>query len=51
MDALPQLRATRLDYALEAALCKWWILAGWDAENAHAVREAIIRANREQSAR
>jgi hypothetical protein len=42
---------TRLDYALEAALCTWWILAGWDAEDAAAVREAIIRANREQSAR
>ena len=38
---LPQ----RLDYALEAALCNWWILAGWDQDDADAVREAIIAAN------
>ena len=36
---------TRLDYALQAALCNWWILAGWDDEDATAVREAIFRAN------
>ncbi|HZI91131.1 MAG TPA: hypothetical protein VFD31_05835 [Thermoleophilaceae bacterium] len=37
---------SRLDYALEAALCNWWVLAGWDAEDAEAVRMAILKANR-----
>lgn len=35
----------RLDFALEAALCTWWIFDGWDEEDAAAIREAIIRAN------
>ncbi|MGH2803309.1 MAG: hypothetical protein ACRDL4_09740 [Thermoleophilaceae bacterium] len=35
----------RLDFALEAALCGWWILAGWDDEDAAAVREAIFTAS------
>ena len=37
---------TRMDYAIEEALCLWWTLAGWDAEDAAAVREAIVRAPR-----
>jgi hypothetical protein len=36
---------TRLDYALQAALCNWWTLAGWDEEDARAVRDAIVRAH------
>jgi hypothetical protein len=36
----------RLDYALEAALCNWWLLAGWDADDARAVHDAVLRANR-----
>jgi hypothetical protein len=35
----------RLDFALEAALCHWWILAGWEEEDAAAIREAIVAAN------
>lgn len=35
----------RLDWALEAALCNWWTLAGWELEDAEAIREAIARAN------
>jgi hypothetical protein len=34
----------RLDRAIEAALCPWWILAGWDAEDAAAVGDAVARA-------
>ena len=35
----------RLDFALEAALCNWWVLAGWEAEDAEAIREAVSKAN------
>lgn len=35
----------RLDFAIEAALCSWWILNGWEAEDVKALRDAIIRAN------
>lgn len=35
----------RLDFALEATLCHWWILAGWEEEDAVAIREAIVAAN------
>ena len=35
----------RLDFALEAALCNWWILAGWEDEDATAIRDAILKAN------
>jgi len=31
---------------LQAALCKWWMLDGWDEEDARAVRAAILRAGR-----
>lgn len=35
----------RLDYALQHAICGWWILAGWDEKDAEEVRHAITRAN------
>jgi len=37
---------TRLDYALQSALCTWWVLAGWDDEDAAEVRRAIAEANK-----
>ena len=36
----------RLDFAIPLALCTWWTLRGWDAEDAEAVREAVVRAAR-----
>lgn len=36
----------RLDFALEYALCGWWVLSGWEAEDAEAVRKAILDADR-----
>ena len=29
-----------------AALCTWWVLAGWDDEDAAEVRRAIAEANK-----
>jgi len=37
---------TRLDHALQSALCTWWILAGWDDEDAAEVCRAIVEANK-----
>jgi hypothetical protein len=37
----------RLDYALQSVLCPWWVLAGWDEEDAAAIRDAIQRANQQ----
>jgi hypothetical protein len=37
----------RLDFAIQAALCTWSILNGWDADVADAVGEAVGRANRQ----
>jgi hypothetical protein len=34
----------RLDFAIEAALCGWWLLDGWEQEDLEAVRQAMIRA-------
>ena len=34
----------RLDFAIEAALCTWWILIGWEEEDRAAVYEAVVRA-------
>lgn len=34
----------RLDSAIQAALCTWWILAGWEEADVAAVRQAIVRA-------
>jgi hypothetical protein len=34
----------RLDFAIEQALCTWWILSGWDAQDAEAVGDAVVRA-------
>jgi hypothetical protein len=39
----------RLDWAIEAALCSWWFLDGWDAEDAEAIHEAIRKANQSAS--
>lgn len=36
----------RLDFAIEAALCTWWILSGWEDEDREAVWEAVCRAQR-----
>ena len=35
----------RLDWAIERALCVWWLLAGWEPEDHAAIREACLRAN------
>jgi hypothetical protein len=37
----------RLDYALQSALCSWWLLAGWDGDDEAAIRQAILRANQQ----
>jgi hypothetical protein len=34
----------RLDHAIQQALCTWWILSGWDAQDAEAVQDAVLRA-------
>lgn len=34
----------RLDFAIEAALCNWWLLAGWEPEDATAIRDAVLQA-------
>jgi hypothetical protein len=34
----------RLDFAIEAALCSWWIISGWEAEDVDALREAVVRS-------
>ena len=34
----------RLDFAIEQGLCTWWILSGWEAEDAEPVRDAVVRA-------
>jgi hypothetical protein len=31
--------------AIEAALCPWWLLAGWEPEDVAAIRDAILRAS------
>jgi len=36
--------ALRLDFAIERAMCTWWILSGWEAEDAEAVGDAVDRA-------
>ena len=34
----------RLDWAIEHALCHWWILSGWEAEDVEAIHEAVLKA-------
>lgn len=34
----------RLDDAIEAALCTWWLLAGWEPEDREAILDAVLRA-------
>jgi hypothetical protein len=34
----------RLDFAIEAALCTWWILDGWEELDRKAVGEAVMRS-------
>ncbi len=36
--------ALRLDFAIERAICTWWILSGWDVQDAAAVGDAVSRA-------
>jgi hypothetical protein len=39
----------RLDFAIERALCSWWVLEGWEPADAEAIRDAILRAqNRDE---
>jgi hypothetical protein len=33
----------RLDFAIERALCPWWLLAGWEEDDLHALQEALRR--------
>jgi hypothetical protein len=42
--ACGRLAPLRLDFAIEQAICTWWILHGWDEEDRHAVSEAVQRA-------
>jgi hypothetical protein len=34
----------RLDFAIEHAVCSWWILDGWEEADVTALRDAIVRA-------
>jgi hypothetical protein len=36
---------TRLDWAIEHALCVWWLMSGWEPEDHVAICEAYLRAN------
>jgi hypothetical protein len=36
---------TRLDWAIEEALCVWWLMPGWEPEDHQAIRDASLRAN------
>jgi hypothetical protein len=36
----------RLDFAIEQALCTWWLLKGWEPEDVEAIRDAVERACR-----
>jgi hypothetical protein len=35
----------QMSHAIQEALCPWWVLSGWDAEDAEAVRDAVVRAS------
>jgi hypothetical protein len=39
----------RLDWAIEQALCPWWTVSGWEAEDVEAIREAVLNAQRSVS--
>ncbi len=39
---------TRLDWAIERALCSWWLLAGWTPEDRDAIHEAVLRAQEDR---
>lgn len=34
----------RVDFAIEAALCTWWMLGDWEQEDLDALRDAVMRA-------
>ena len=34
----------RLDFAVERALCSWWMLYGWEDADVEALRDAVLRA-------
>jgi hypothetical protein len=36
---------TRLDWAIEHALCVWWLMSGWEPEDHVAICGAYLRAN------
>jgi hypothetical protein len=36
---------TRLDWAIEEALCVWWLLSGWEPEDRDAISQACRRAS------
>jgi hypothetical protein len=40
-----------LAHAIQEALCTWWVLSGWDAEDAEAVRDAVFRASDDEEIR
>lgn len=33
----------RLDFAIQRALCTWWLLHGWEPEDVEALQEAVRR--------
>lgn len=35
----------RQDFAIEAALCTWWLLAGWEQEDVDEIRRAVERVD------
>lgn len=35
---------TRLDWAIEHALCSWWLLDGWEPEDRDAILAAVLKA-------
>lgn len=35
---------TRLDWAIEKALCNWWLLDGWEDADVEAIKDAVQRA-------
>jgi hypothetical protein len=35
---------TRLDWAIDEALCVWWLMSGWEPEDRDAISEAWRRA-------
>ncbi|HWV85886.1 MAG TPA: hypothetical protein VNZ62_10630 [Capillimicrobium sp.] len=36
----------RLDFAIQRALCTWWLLRGWEPEDVEAIKAAVTRGAR-----